>query len=105
MNFLIAGHTKFAPDWCFGLFKQRFRRCEVNTLKEIADSVTTSTVVSKVNQPQLVGNEPGEIYIGLYDWQAFLKPYFKQLDGIKSLHVMRQVIYFIFLNRKKNYII
>jgi hypothetical protein len=21
LSFLIAGHTKFAPDWCFGLIK------------------------------------------------------------------------------------
>ena len=26
LYFLIAGHTKFSPDWCFGLFKQRYRR-------------------------------------------------------------------------------
>jgi hypothetical protein len=26
LNFLVAGHTKFAPDWCFGLLKQAFRR-------------------------------------------------------------------------------
>lgn len=24
-SFLIAGHTKFSPDWCFGLLKQSFR--------------------------------------------------------------------------------
>lgn len=25
-SFLIAGHTKFSPDWCFGLMKQQLRR-------------------------------------------------------------------------------
>ena len=25
-NFLLAGHTKFSPDWCFGLMKQKTRR-------------------------------------------------------------------------------
>ena len=25
VNFMIAGHTKFAPDWCFGLLKQKYR--------------------------------------------------------------------------------
>ena len=24
-SFLVAGHTKFSPDWCFGLMKQRLR--------------------------------------------------------------------------------
>lgn len=26
LNFMVSGHTKFAPDWCFGLLKQSFRR-------------------------------------------------------------------------------
>lgn len=26
LSFLPVGHTKFAPDWCFGLFKRAFRR-------------------------------------------------------------------------------
>ncbi len=25
LSFLIVGHTKFAPDWCFGLLKRKFR--------------------------------------------------------------------------------
>ena len=26
LSFLPVGHTKFAPDWCFGLFKCSYRR-------------------------------------------------------------------------------
>ena len=30
LNFLITGHTKFGPDWWFGLIKQNYRRwCHV----------------------------------------------------------------------------
>lgn len=29
-SFLIAGHTKFSPDWCFGLLKQSFRQTFVS---------------------------------------------------------------------------
>ena len=29
LSFLIVAHTKFSPDWCFGLLKQRFRRTVV----------------------------------------------------------------------------
>ena len=36
ISFMIVGHTKFAPDWCFGLFKQRFRRTKVGCLADIA---------------------------------------------------------------------
>ncbi len=36
IHFLIAGHTKFAPDCGFGLIKQAFMRTRVNTLADIA---------------------------------------------------------------------
>ena len=29
LSFLVVGHTKFSPDWCFGLFKRAFRRTKV----------------------------------------------------------------------------
>jgi len=35
LNFLIAGHTKFVPEWCFGLLKQAFRRHAVSSLQEL----------------------------------------------------------------------
>ena len=28
LSFLLVGHTKFAPDWCFGLLKQYIKRQE-----------------------------------------------------------------------------
>ena len=37
LSFLVVGHTKFAPDWCFGLFKQLYRKTNVGSLKAIAD--------------------------------------------------------------------
>ena len=35
VSFLIVGHTKFAPDWCFSLFKRAFRRTRVGCLDDI----------------------------------------------------------------------
>ena len=35
ISFMLAGHTKFAPDWCFGLFKRQYRRTLVSSLKDI----------------------------------------------------------------------
>ena len=49
LSFLIVGHTKFAPDWCFGLAKQRYRRSQVSSLDDIANTVARSSVV---NVPQ-----------------------------------------------------
>ena len=43
LSFLMGGHTKFAPDWCFDLLKKRFRRTHVSSLQEVANVVTAST--------------------------------------------------------------
>ena len=90
LNFLVAGHTKFAPDWCFGLMKQRYRRSHVSDLNDIKRVVSESTI-SGLNVPQLVEKEDGEVFVQQYNWQAFLSPYFKTLEGIKSLHHLRLV--------------
>ena len=43
LNFLITGYTKFAPDWCFGLLKQTFRRTPVSCLSDMVSDVNSST--------------------------------------------------------------
>lgn len=85
LNFLLVGHTKFAPDWCFGLFKQKFRRTPVSCLEDICWAVRESTVRG-VNIPQLVGLESGESLVPSYDWQTFLSPSYCPLPGIKRFH-------------------
>ena len=74
LNFLITGHTKFAPDWCFGLLKQKFRRESVSSLAELSQTVMKSTR-DEVNVPQLVGDESGNVQVPTYDQQAFLSPF------------------------------
>ena len=85
LNFLITGHTKFAPDWCFGLLKQKFRKEPVSSLEEMAATVRRSTL-QEVNIPQLVGDERGTVLVPMYDWQAFLIPFSKAVKGIKQYH-------------------
>ena len=46
LSFLIVGHTKFSPDWCFGLFKRRFRHTRVGCLDDIVRVVETSAEVN-----------------------------------------------------------
>ena len=42
LHFLLAGHTKFAPDWCFGLIKQKYRRTLTSSLDDFAKVVKDS---------------------------------------------------------------
>ena len=84
LHFLIAGHTKFGPDWCFGLFKQVFRKSRVDRLADIATVMAKSSEVKGVNLAQLVGNEDGSVLVETHDWQSHLTPYFRRLPQIKS---------------------
>ena len=86
LSFLVVGHTKFAPDWCFGLFKRLFKRTKVGSLKSIAEVVQRS---GKCNEAQLVVNEEGSVIVLTYDWASFFAPRFKKLPNIKKGHHFR----------------
>ena len=88
LSFLLVGHTKFAPDWCFGLAKQCFRKTNVSSLDDIANTVSRS---SFVNVPQLVGDLDGTVYVPSYDWSNFFEDHVIKtaLKGISQLHHFR----------------
>lgn len=85
ISFLLVGHTKFAPDWCFGLLKQRFRKTRVGCLEDLVRVVNQS---AETNTAELVGKEDGTTLIEQFDWAGFFQPYFRRgaFDGIKSWH-------------------
>ena len=65
LSFLLVGHTKFAPDWCFRLVKRKYRHTHVSSLQEIANVVTASTQKG-VNIAQLIGDESGKMFVPMY---------------------------------------
>ena len=85
ISFLPVGHTKFAPDWCFGLMKQCFRRTKIGDLDDIANCVSLS---SAVNVPQLVGSLDGTVFVPTYNWSEFFNDTMVKtaLKGISRLH-------------------
>lgn len=44
---MIPGHTKFSPDRFFGMIKQKYRRTKVDSLTQLAEVVTSSTIERK----------------------------------------------------------
>jgi hypothetical protein len=86
LSFLVVGHTKFAPDWCFGLFKKRFRLTKIGTLADIAKAVDDS---AKVNVPQLCGTEEGKVVVPTYDWKNEFSSHFKHVPQLKTYHHFR----------------
>jgi hypothetical protein len=85
ISFMLVGHTKFAPDWAFGLLKQTFKRTAVGCLDDMVRVVEQS---ASINHAQLVGKEDGTVLVEQYDWAAFFDQYFRRnaFDGIKSFH-------------------
>ncbi|KAI0221828.1 hypothetical protein LSAT2_026916 [Lamellibrachia satsuma] len=88
LHFMVAGHTKFGPDWCFGLLKQKFRRTPVSCLDDMV-RVTKESTMTGVNLAQLVGNENHQVQVPLYSWQTFFFGSFKPLLGMKQFHHFR----------------
>ena len=82
---MVAGHTKFAPDWCFGLLKWRYRRSEISCLDDLQRCIDQSSLIG-VNRAQLTGKENGDVLVPTYDWQTMLSRYFRRLGGLKSYH-------------------
>ena len=80
LHFPVAGHTKCAPDWCFGLLK---RSHEVSSLTDLETVVNNS---AGVNQALLVGREDGVKLVTVHDWQAHLGKNVKALLGMKQFH-------------------
>ena len=86
LSFLVVGHTKFSPDWCFGLFKRLFRRTKIGSLRGIAEVVEKS---AECNSSQLVVNPDGTIVVPIYDWTDFFATRFKKITGVKKVHHLR----------------
>ena len=83
LSFMISGHTKFAPDWAFGLAKKKLAHSVLNCLGDIATSVQNSSVV---NLSQLCGTEDGKVSVPMYNWSAYLTQFFKRIPHIRLYH-------------------
>ena len=86
LSFLVVGHTKFAPDWCFGLLKKRLRLTKIGTLADIAKAVDDSAVV---NVPQLCSTQERMVVVPTYNWKSELSHHFKIIPQLKSYHHFR----------------
>ena len=86
-SFLIAGHTKFGPDRCFGIIKRSFKLNYISSIYEFADMVESSS--TGVNKAQLVGTHDGTVIVPVYEWSSFLEQFFKRVTNIKNYHHFR----------------
>ena len=89
LPFMLVGHTKFALDRFFGLFKRCFIHNYCSTILDIQKAVRESTSTQQ-NKAQLVASLDGkEKYVTWYQGSSFLSQYFKPILNITSFHVFR----------------
>ena len=60
LSFLVVGHTKFSPDWCFGLLKQKYRKTNIGGLLGLSAVIESS---AECNHSQLVSIEDGTVFV------------------------------------------
>ena len=77
MSFMLVGHTKFSPDWCFGLVKQKVKREKNNSLEDLERTVNASSVA---NVAELVGTQDGTPLVPMYNWTDYLAPHLRRID-------------------------
>ena len=80
LAFMVAGHTKFSPDYGFGVFKRLYRHGELNSVAEVCGMMEKSNLL--VAEP--VGTEQN-VLIPCYDWQAKFSSVGK-IAGLKQFH-------------------
>ena len=85
VSFLPVGHTKFSPDWCFGLLKRHFKRSKVGCLDDLVRVVNESATP---NVAQLVGSQSGDVIVKMYNWSSYFddKTIKTSLKGITQMH-------------------
>ena len=85
ISFLPVGHTKFSPDWCFGLLKRKYRKMKIGCLDDIVKAVHQS---GSPNVAQLVGTQGDEIMVPMYNWSEFFEDTTIKtaLKGISQMH-------------------
>ena len=77
----LAGHTKFSPDWCFGLAKQKLQRSIIGCLDYLANVITNSAAP---NITELIGLEDGTVLVPTYYWVEFLGLHFRKIPQINK---------------------
>ena len=83
-----TGHTKFSPDWGFGLLKQKYKKTFVGCLDDIVKVINQS---AKPNWAQLVGAQDGSNIVPMYNWADYFNPHTVKtaLKGITQMHHFR----------------
>ncbi|XP_052776068.1 uncharacterized protein LOC128213965 [Mya arenaria] len=80
---MLAGHIKFSCGWHFGVWKNRWRHMDAETIEEVASTVAMSSRNGH-NIPQIVDGNSKQM--SFYVWSTFFKGIFKPMKNISKYH-------------------
>lgn len=82
LTFVSPNLSKLDPNYKFGQFKRQFQQVATSCLNDVVEVLNSS---GAENFSFLVGNESGELYMDVYDWQeAFSEAHFSRIPFITS---------------------
>ena len=82
LSFMLPYHTRFGPDWCFGLIKIKHKHSYVSSISQLAEVVLTSTTKS-INIPQLISEPSSDnTLVPVRAWKSFLENYFRKIPNL-----------------------
>ena len=86
LNFMLTGHTKFAPDRNFGILKAKYAKATVNCYQDVIDVINASSPSGLNVAIPSVDPRTKNRNIVWYRWDVYLKQFFKNIPGITKYH-------------------
>ena len=69
---MLPYHTRFGPDWCFGLIKMKYKHSYISSISDLAEVVLLSTT-KEINIPQLITeSSSSNTLVPVRKWKIFL---------------------------------
>ena len=89
VSFMLPYHTRFGPDWCFGLIKMKYKHSYISSISDLAEVVLLSTT-KEINIPQLISeSSSSNTLVPVRKWKIFLESYFKKISNLTRYHHFR----------------
>lgn len=80
LSYLPVRHTKFSPDWCFGLFKRQYKWTKIGRVQEVVNKS------AECNVAQLVSQEDGSIIVTTFNWTDVIAMQMTKFTRIKKFY-------------------
>jgi hypothetical protein len=86
LNFLLVGHTKFAPDRVFGLIKLTLAKWVIDTMRDFIRCVVSASPGGHSLAVPTSNPVTKQTFVKWYTWDAYLRQFYKPLLKLTQYH-------------------